>query len=58
MIDASCKPADKTNPRDLKPIHEALTTTARIIDDLCSQSSTFRKHRTRYDRGLAGATFL
>ncbi|QPN67090.1 IS5 family transposase [Synechococcus sp. CBW1006] len=57
-IDASCTPADITYPRDLKLLNEARTTTERVIDDLCSQSSGFRRHRPRYDRGLARAHFL
>jgi transposase, IS5 family len=57
-IDASCTPADITYPRDLKLLNEARTTTERIIDDLCNQSSGFRRHRPRYERGRARAHFL
>ena len=57
-IDASCTPADITYPTDLKLLNEARESTERIIDDLCSQLSTLRKHKPRYDRGRARAAFL
>jgi IS5 family transposase len=57
-IDASCTPADITYPTDLKLLNEARESTERIIDDLCEQSSEFRKHRPRYDRGRARTNFL
>jgi IS5 family transposase len=56
-IDASCTPADITYPTDLKLLNEARESTERIIDDLCSQLSTLRKHKPRYDRGRARAAF-
>jgi hypothetical protein len=56
-IDASCTPADITYPRDLMLLNEVRTTTERIIDNLCAQSSGFRQ-RPRCDRGLARAHFL
>jgi hypothetical protein len=57
-IDASCTPADITFPTDLKLLNEARESTERIIDDLFDQRSDFRKHRPRYDRGMARAAFL
>ena len=57
-IDASCTPADITYPTDLKLLNEARESTDRIIDDLCKQRSSLRKHRPRYDRGSARANFL
>ena len=57
-IDASCTPADITYPTDLKLLNESRESTERIIDDLCSQLSTLRKHKARYDRGRARAAFL
>ena len=54
-IDASCTPADITYPTDLKLLNEARQSTERIIDDLCDQHSDFRKHKPRYDRGMARA---
>ena len=57
-IDASCTPADITYPTDLKLLNEARESTERIIDNLCVQRSDLRKHRPRYDRGIARANFL
>jgi hypothetical protein len=57
-IDASCTPADITYPTDLKLLNEERESTDRIIDDLCKQRSSLRKHRPRYDRGSARANFL
>jgi hypothetical protein len=57
-IDASCTPADITFPTDIKLLNEARESTERIIDDLCDQRSDLRKHRPRYHRGRARATFL
>jgi hypothetical protein len=57
-IDASCMPADITYPTDLKLLNEARESTERIIDDLCNQHSDLRKHKPRYRRGKARATFL
>ena len=42
----------------MKLLNEARESTERIIDDLCSQLSTLRKHKPRYDRGRARAAFL
>jgi hypothetical protein len=55
-IDASCTPADITYPTDLKLLNEARESTERIIDDLCSQLSSLRKHKPRYERGRARAS--
>jgi IS5 family transposase len=57
-IDASCTPADITDPTDLKLLNEARESTERIIDDLCDQHSDCRKHKPRYDRERARALFL
>jgi len=57
-IHASCTPADITYPTDLKLLNDARDSTERIIDDLCEQSSDLRKHKPRYDRGMARANFL
>ncbi len=47
-----------TYPADLEWPNDARESTERIIDDLCQQRSDLRKHRPRYDRGEARATFL
>jgi len=57
-IDASCTPADITNPTDLKRLNEARESTERFIDDLCDQHSDHRKHKPRYDRCRARSGFL
>ena len=57
-IDASCTPADITYPTDLKLLNEARQSTERIIDNLCDQHLDFRKHKPRYNRGVARAVFL
>lgn len=57
-IDASCTPADITDPTDLKLLNEARESSERIIDDLCEQRSDLRALRPRFDRGRACADFL
>lgn len=56
--DASCTPADITDPTDLKWLNEVRESTERMIDELCDQSSDRRKHKLRYDRGKVRANFL
>jgi len=47
-----------TSPiHEMKLLNEARESTERIIYDLCSQHSTFRKHKPRYDRGWLGVLF-
>ena len=57
-IDASCTPADIAHPRDLRLLDEARSSTEQIIDELCNQAAEFKRHRPRYDRGMARAHFL
>ena len=57
-IDASCTPADITDPTDLKLVNEARPSSEQIIDHLCDQRSDLPKHRPRYERGRARANVL
>lgn len=57
-LDDLVKPADIPYPTDLKLLNEARESTERMIDDLCEQSSEYRKHRPRCDRGRARTNFL
>ena len=57
-VDASCTPADITDPTDLKLVNEARPSSEQIIDHLCDQRSDLPKHRPRYDRGRARANIL
>ena len=57
-INASCTPADITDPTDLKLLNEARQSTERMVDNLCKQSSVFAMHCPRYDRRKAQVHFL